>query len=109
MALKATLFIVLKDLSQKGICATSREILKFWRWSKSIFVYFITDPKVEEARNEIFILEKDESDDIVKEIWKDTLLSNLFIFCILIFMSYTYIEESLNEWQKVIFFMSAPL
>ena len=55
----------------------------------------VTD--VEEAGNEIFILVKDEGDDElinIDEIWKDNLLSNLFIFCIVIFMSYDYVEES---------------
>ena len=58
----------------------------------------VTD--VEEAGNEIFILVKDEDDDElinIDEIWTDNLLSNLFIFCILIFMSYDYVEESFYE------------
>ena len=58
----------------------------------------VTD--VEEAGNEIFILVKDEGDDElinIDEIWTDNLLSNLFIFCILIFMSYDYVEESFYE------------
>ena len=60
----------------------------------------VTDSDEEQAGNEIFILDDDESDDeciYVEGIWKDTLLSNLFIFCILIFMSYDYVEESFFE------------
>ena len=56
----------------------------------------VTDSDVEEAGNNITILDEDESDDElidVEEIWKDTLLSNLFIFCILIFMSYDYVKK----------------
>ena len=58
----------------------------------------VTD--VEEAGNEIFILVKDEGNDElinIDEIWTDNLLSNLFIFCILIFMSYDYVQESFYE------------
>ena len=49
----------------------------------------MTDPGEEEAGNEICILDEDESDEElidVEEIWKDTLFSNLFIFCILTFV-----------------------
>ena len=51
---------------------------------------------VEETGSEYFILDEDESDDElidVEEIWKDTLLSNIFIFCILTFTSCNYFEE----------------
>ena len=54
---------------------------------------------MEEGRNNIFILDEDESDDElidIEEIWKDTLLCYLFIFCI-VFMSYDYVEESFYE------------
>ena len=60
----------------------------------------VTDSDEEQAGNEIFILDADESDGeriYVEGIWKDTLLSNLFIFSILIFMSYEYVEESFFE------------
>ena len=60
----------------------------------------MTDSDEEQAGNEIFILDADESDGeriYVEGIWKDTLLSNLFIFSILIFMSYEYVEESFFE------------
>ena len=57
----------------------------------------VTHSDVEKAGNKIFILDEDKSDDElidIEEIWKDTFLSNLFIFYILIFMSYNYVEES---------------
>ena len=60
----------------------------------------MSDSDVEEVWNKIIVLDEDESDDElihIEEIRKDTLLSNLFIFCILIFMSYDYGEESFYE------------
>ena len=32
----------------------------------------------------------------LKQVWKDTYLDNLFIYCIFIFMSDDYVEESLG-------------
>ena len=58
----------------------------------------MSDSDVEEVWNKIIVLDEGESDDElihIEEIRKDTLLSNLFIFCI--FMSYDYIEESFYE------------
>ena len=60
----------------------------------------MSDSDVEEVWNKIIVLDEDESADElihIEEIRKDTLLSNLFIFCILIFMSYDYVEESFYE------------
>ena len=57
----------------------------------------VTHLEVEKAGNKIFILDEDKSHDElidIEDIWKDTFLSNLFIFYILIFMSYNYVEES---------------